>query len=241
MIRPLAGVCAATMLVLTPACSANSDQPRSGGAPAGGVPLSSCDAAAPTGQTTTLETKSSNGRTVEVRIPLLPEWGRPIRTGVAQPGDATPGLGEGARTDSSGAWVNAVAEIDFDAPAPVDREGSGLGPQPRQTPIAPESLGISIDDEQDGTVCGQPAHLKRQHPIGYDSRDPYTRAQLTITCSCGSDTPTSIVVKVKTGEQDSPAESRSARNEALPPHPSRFESDIASILDSVEVVWGSHE
>lgn len=234
MIRQLAGSCVVATMVFASACSANSDESR-----ASGTPLSSCDAAAPTGKTTTLETKSSNGRTVEVRIPLLPEWGRPIPSGPARPGDAALGLGEGTRTDRSGAWATADTEIDFDPPAPVDPQRSGLGPQPQQTPMPPETLGISIDDDLNGTVCGQEAHLQRQHPISNDSHDPYLRGKLTITCPCGSDRAATIVVKITTGERTPPADTRSARNDRPPPHPSRFESDIALILANVQVDWRS--
>ncbi|NNG97134.1 hypothetical protein [Gordonia araii] len=224
-----------TIILFTSACS-STDQ---GGDPKSAGPLSSCDATAPTGKTTTLETESSNGRTVEVKIPLLPEWGRPIGSGIPQPGGPTPGLGKGSRVDRSGAWVMVDAEIDFEPPTPVDDSPRELGfwRLPRPSPIPPEELGISIDDDRNGTVCGQEAHLLRQHPTRNGSQAPYVRGELTITCSCGGDTPVIVVVKVDTHERRPPIDTRSTRNDGPPPHPSLFESEIALILANVQVGW----
>ncbi len=215
----LPGVLAAITLV---AAACTSDGHSREAAPS----LSSCNASAPSGETM-LETMTSGGRTVNVRLPQLPGW--------ARRDSPPPTLGEGSRLDSSGGWVVAVPDIDFASTATTFTL-----PKPTPffpTPKPPDPDGVAIDDFRHGTVCGYEAVLKRQHPTSVVSQNPYLRGQLIINCGCGPGTPVTITVALTTGERKAPLDTRSKRVTDPPPYPSRFESDIATILGNVQVDW----
>lgn len=175
-------------------------------------------------------TGTSGGRTVNVRLPQLPGW--------ARRDSPPPALGEGSRLDSSGDWVAVVPDIDFAATA----SEFALPPSAPFLPAAkpPDPDGVKIDVFQHGSVCGYEAVLRRQHPTSVVSQNPYLRGQLIIICGCGPGTPVTITVALNTGERN-PVDRRS-KGGAIgvtdpPPYPSRFESDIATILGNVQVDW----
>lgn len=208
----LIGVC-----LVVAGCATTSGEPTATGSSTAASDLSSCDAEAATGQVAA-ESKSSNGRTVEVRTPVPSRW------------SATPGSGGGRRSDGDGTFATVTTEIDF-APEPPSEPPVG------QSPESDDSLGISVDSVRDGTVCGQPATLRRQHPTKSVSQNPYLRGSLMIMCACGGSSPVSVVVTATTEERSPAANTRSTDNDGPPSYPSRFEADIATILANVQITW----
>lgn len=228
MSRALAWLCGIVVIALVTSCSTDPS-----GSPATAVPLSSCDATAPTGKTR-VESFTSGRRTVQVHTPVLDGWGSQGPTDSPRvPGDGMPPPGLDGMRQTEAGYVQAVVNVDFTAPV----AGSGTTSfRPRTS--APESWGYSIDEVREGTVCGQPATLTRQHPTSGQSYQGWLRGELVIRCACGGPTAATVVVKLNTDELDRKGENlRRVYPDRLPSYPSQFESDIARMLANVQVTW----